>query len=144
MADYRPIALCTVFYKIISKLMAKRLQPILQVIISENQSAFVPKRAITDNVLITHKNLHYLKTSGATVRGFMAVKTDMISYWFSSNMDKLVLRKGEFNHKEESAKETPSRPMCSFYAARSSPDFATKLSRTVYYRGLECRYTAPE
>lgn len=43
--------------------------------ISENQSAFVPKRAISDNVLITHEALHYLKTSGATKRCFMAVKT---------------------------------------------------------------------
>ena len=77
MVDYRPIALCTVFYKIISKLLSKRLQPVLQTIISENQSAFVPKRAINDNVLITHEALHYLKTSGAKKRCYMAVKTDM-------------------------------------------------------------------
>ena len=77
MVDYRPIALCTVFYKIIAKLMAKRLQPILHDLISENQSAFVPKRAITDNVLITHEMLHYLKTSKAKVKCYMAVKTDM-------------------------------------------------------------------
>ena len=77
MVDYRPIALCTVFYKIISKLLSKRLQPVLQDIVSENQSAFVPKRAITNNVLITHEVLHYLKTSGAKRRCFMAVKTDM-------------------------------------------------------------------
>lgn len=75
--DYRPIALCSVFYKIIAKLLSKRLQPVLQDIISENQSAFVPKRAITDNVLITHEVLHYLKTSKAQERCFMAVKTDM-------------------------------------------------------------------
>ena len=59
MVDYRPIALCKVFYKIISKLLSRRLQPVLQDIISETQSAFVPKRAINDNVLITHEALHY-------------------------------------------------------------------------------------
>lgn len=77
MVDYRPIALCTVFYKIISKLLSRRLQPILQVIILENQSTFVPKRAITDNVLITHETLHYLKTSKVEKNCYMAVKTDM-------------------------------------------------------------------
>ncbi|WZY68165.1 hypothetical protein YC2023_000405 [Brassica napus] len=76
-ADYRPIALCNVFYKTISKLLSRRMQPLLSSIISETQSAFVPGRAISDNVLITHEVLHFLKTSRAEKRCSMAVKTDM-------------------------------------------------------------------
>lgn len=76
-SEYRPIALCNVYYKVISKLLSIRLKPVLQDIISENQSAFVPGRAISDNVLITHEVLHYLKISGATKHCTMAVKTDI-------------------------------------------------------------------
>lgn len=76
-SEYRPIALCNVYYKILSKLLTKRLQPLLSGLISENQSAFVPGRAIADNVLITHEVLHYLKYSDAEKRCYMAVKTNM-------------------------------------------------------------------
>ena len=76
-AEFRPIALCNVYYKVISKILSLRLRPILGDIISESQSAFLPGRAISDNVLITHEVLHYLKTSEAQINCFMAVKTDM-------------------------------------------------------------------
>lgn len=75
--DYMPIALCNVYYKVISKILSIRLKPVLQEVISENQSVFVPGRAISDNVLITHEMLHYLKNLGATIHCSMAVKTDI-------------------------------------------------------------------
>ena len=76
-ADYRLIALCNIYYIVISKLLSIRLKPILQDSISENQSAFIPGRAISDNVLITHEVLHYLKISAAEIHCTMAVKTDI-------------------------------------------------------------------
>lgn len=76
-SEYRPIALCNMHYKIIAKLLTRRLQPLLPNLISDHQSVFVKGRSIADNVLITHEILHCLQHSGASVRCSMAIKTDM-------------------------------------------------------------------
>lgn len=75
--DLRPIALCNVLYKIIAKVFANRLQKILPVMISKEQSAFVPGRNISDNVLVTFELIHFMKRKTSGVTGEVALKLDI-------------------------------------------------------------------
>ena len=79
--DFRPIALCNVLYKIISKVLANRLKKILPCIISKFQSAFQTNKVISDNILVAFESLHHMKKKKKKRKkgknGCMAMKLDM-------------------------------------------------------------------
>ncbi|KAL0283634.1 UNVERIFIED_CONTAM: Retrovirus-related Pol polyprotein from type-2 retrotransposable element R2DM [Sesamum radiatum] len=54
-AEFRPISCCNVLYKVITKILVQRMRGILDMLISPSQNAFVPGRAIGDNILLAQE-----------------------------------------------------------------------------------------
>lgn len=89
-SQFRPISLCNISYKIISKVLCQRLKKILPDRISETQLAFIAGRQITDNVLIAQKIFHALRTNHGIRETRMAIKMDM------SRQTGMGLHKGDY------------------------------------------------
>ncbi|CAJ2659660.1 unnamed protein product [Trifolium pratense] len=77
MKDFRPISLCNVLYKMVSKVLANRLKLVIEKCISEEQSAFVEGRSIIDNALIAIEIIHALKRRTRGAKGELALKIDI-------------------------------------------------------------------
>ncbi|XP_061998880.1 uncharacterized protein LOC133716172 [Rosa rugosa] len=77
MSDLRPIAMCNAIYKICLKVIANRLKIILPSVILTFQSAFVPGRLITDNILVANEIAHFVHNKREGMDGYMALKLDL-------------------------------------------------------------------
>ncbi|KAE8656259.1 hypothetical protein F3Y22_tig00117005pilonHSYRG00262 [Hibiscus syriacus] len=77
MKHFRPISLCSVIYKVVSKAIVNRLKPLMHACVSENQCAFVPGRCISDNFLVAHEIFHFLKRSKNGLNKGAVIKLDM-------------------------------------------------------------------
>ncbi|XP_019186532.1 PREDICTED: uncharacterized protein LOC109181235 [Ipomoea nil] len=76
-ADLRPIALSNVIYRIMAKMLTNRMKTLMSDLISESQSAFIPSRLITDNILVAAEVGHYLNRKQCGAVGWSALKLDM-------------------------------------------------------------------
>ncbi|GMI90196.1 hypothetical protein HRI_002688900 [Hibiscus trionum] len=77
MVHFRPISLCNVLFKIISKVLVNRFQSVLHFCVDESQSAFVSDRLITDNVLAAFEIIHSMCTKRVGKKSHFALKLDM-------------------------------------------------------------------
>ena len=76
-SHFRPISLCNVTYKIISKIMVNKLKLLIAKLISPYQNAFIQGRNIFDNILLAHEIIDTLKKKTDRKKGYGALKVDM-------------------------------------------------------------------
>ncbi|GJX47850.1 transposon TX1 [Tanacetum coccineum] len=61
LGDFRPISLIGCYYKIIAKILSKRVKRVVGNVVAEVQNAFIKGRFILDGVLISNETMDFLK-----------------------------------------------------------------------------------
>lgn len=83
--DYRPISLVHSFAKLVTKMLANRLAPLLDSMVATNQSAFIRGRCIHDNFMLvqqTIKVLHHRKVSSLFLKLDISKAFDSVAWSF--------------------------------------------------------------
>lgn len=75
--DFRPISLCNVCYKVISKFLSTRLKRILPKLVSMEQSGFLPGRTAFDNIIAVQEVAHSLESDTSNPPPRMIAKIDI-------------------------------------------------------------------
>jgi len=57
---FRPIALCNVVYKIISKIIANRLKPLIPTLVFMEKTGYVEGKRILNNIIEAQEVVHSL------------------------------------------------------------------------------------
>jgi hypothetical protein len=74
LVDFKPISLCNMIYKLISRCIVNRLRGILDEVVSQEQSVFVPTKRITDNALIAFEFIHAIQRNSGRRDDYCAYK----------------------------------------------------------------------
>lgn len=90
---FRPISLCNLSYKIITKMIANKVKKILPRIIPENQGGFIKGRKIHDNILLFQEAIH---SSIQRKEEGMVTKLDLANAFDRVRHDFLFLVMGNF------------------------------------------------
>ena len=76
MSQFRPISLCNVLFKIITKIMVIRLKKLMPKLIGPTQSSFIPGRLSVDNIVVVQEAVHSMRRKKGR-KGWMLLKLDL-------------------------------------------------------------------
>jgi len=96
--DYRPISMVGSVYKVIAKILSRRLRGVVSELVGETQTAFVNGRQILDGALIANETVHWLKKKK---KEGVLLKLDFQKAYDTINLDSmdLVLKEMGFESK---------------------------------------------
>ncbi|KAK5792155.1 hypothetical protein PVK06_033269 [Gossypium arboreum] len=75
-AQFRPISLCSVLYKLVMKIIANRFKVVFPKLIALEQTGFIAGRNITDNIVMAQEVVHSMKSMQKN-RKWMGNKIDL-------------------------------------------------------------------
>ncbi|CAN1222018.1 LINE-1 retrotransposable element ORF2 protein [Linum grandiflorum] len=76
MSQFRPISLCSVIYKALTKCLANRIRGLMKKLIGVNQTSFVLGRQISENIIILQEVVHSMRLKTGR-KGVFAIKLDL-------------------------------------------------------------------
>lgn len=74
--QFRPISLCNVLFKIVTKAMLLRLKKLMPNLIGPSQASFIPGRLSTDNIVVVQEVVHSKRRKKGR-KGWMLLKLDL-------------------------------------------------------------------
>ncbi|XP_022869849.1 uncharacterized protein LOC111389190 [Olea europaea var. sylvestris] len=83
--DYMPISCCNVIYKVITKILASRLRPILGDIVDQARVAFIEGRSMTKNIHLSQELMRQYNRKRVTPRCLL--KIDIRKAYDSLSLD---------------------------------------------------------
>lgn len=74
--QFRPVSLCNVLFKVITKMMVIRLKNVISKLIGPAQSSFIPGRLSIDNIVVVQEAVHSMRRKKGR-KGWMLLKLDL-------------------------------------------------------------------
>lgn len=69
--NFRPISLCNVSYKAVTKILTHRLRGMMETLVNPCQSSFIPNRNSFDNIIIAQEVFHSIRKKGGQKVGWL-------------------------------------------------------------------------
>lgn len=90
LGDFRPISCCNTIYKVISRILAKRLKLFMDSAVQRNQVAFIKGRLLCENVLLASELVDDFNKPGPVTRGCLQIDIskafDNVDWGFLTNI----------------------------------------------------------